>query len=252
MQRHEQSNMKVAIVTGVSRGLGEALASALLARDFLVLGIGRATSPRLTGEAYRFVACDLARPHGIRAALEPSLTDLALMEPEAVTLINNAAVASPVGVVGRLDAAQAEAAIATNVTAPLVLADLFLRTFPHDSVQRRVINVSSGAAQKALAGGAVYGISKAAIEMLTASLAADHTGPGFRAITLRPGIFETGMQQFMRSQDPSAFPSVGLFRGFKEQGILKDPADVAERIVLRLVEGPVDHGRVYSHVDLQY
>jgi benzil reductase ((S)-benzoin forming) len=252
MQRHEHSNMKVAIVTGVSRGLGEALAVALLGRGFLVLGIGRRTSPRLSGEAYRFVACDLSHPSGIRAALEPSLTELAEMEPDAVTLINNAAIAAPVGVVGRLDAAHVEAAIATNVTAPLVVADLFLRTFPSDSVERRIINVSSGAAQTALAGGAVYGISKAAIEMLTTSLAADHTAPGFRAITLRPGIFETGMQQFMRSHDRETFPSVDLFREFKDRGILKDPGEVAARVVERLVEGPVDHGRTYSHVDLQY
>ena len=121
-----------------------------------------------------------------------------------------------------------------------------------DSVERRIINVSSGAAQTALAGGAVYGISKAAIEMLTASLAADHTAPGFRAITLRPGIFETGMQQFMRSHDRETFPSVDLFREFKDRGILKDPGEVAARVVERLVEGPVDHGRTYSHVDLQY
>ena len=87
--------------------------------------------------------------------------------------------------------------------------------------------------------------------LYTASLAADHEAPGFRAIALRPGIFETGMQQFMRSRDPAEFPSVGLFRGFKDQGILKDPADVAARIVATLVEAPVDHGRIYSHVDLQ-
>lgn len=242
--------MKAAIVTGVSRGLGEALAAVLLARGFLVLGIGRTTSPQLAGESYRFVACDLSRPGTIRGAVEPSLNELAMLAPAAVTLINNAAVASPVGVVGRLDAAGAETAIATNVTAPLMLADLFLRTFPADGTRRRIINVSSAAAQTPLAGGAVYGMSKAAIEMLTAALAVDHTAPGFRAITLRPGVFETQMQEFMRSQDPATFPSVGLFRGFKDQGILKDPADVAARIVERLVEGPVDHGRTYSHLDL--
>ena len=243
--------MRAAIVTGVSRGLGEALAAVLLERGFLVLGVGRSTSQRLGGDAYRFVACDLSRPGAIAAALEPSLADLAMLAPEAVTLINNAAVAAPVGRIGRLDDAEAEAAIATNVTAPLVLADLFLRMFPDDGVRRRIINISSGAAQTALAGSAVYGMSKAAIEMLTASLAADHEAPGFRAIALRPGIFETGMQQFMRSRDPAEFPSVGLFRGFKDQGILKDPADVAARIVATLVEGPVVHGRIYSHVDLQ-
>jgi hypothetical protein len=43
---------------------------------------------------------------------------------------------------------------------------------------------------------------------------------------------------------------VALFRGFKEQGLLKDPAEVAAAIVERIVLGPVEHGRVYSHTDL--
>jgi hypothetical protein len=47
----------------------------------------------------------------------------------------------------------------------------------------------------------------------------------------------------MRSLDPAEFPSVSLFRGFKENGLLKDPADVAARIVDRLVLGPVENGR---------
>jgi NAD(P)-dependent dehydrogenase (short-subunit alcohol dehydrogenase family) len=93
-------------------------------------------------------------------------------------------------------------------------------------------------------------MSKAALEMLTRTVVADGADAPVECITLRPGIFETGMQQYMRSRDPAEFPSVALFRGFKEQGILKDPADVARAIVARLVLGPVENGRVYVHTDL--
>ena len=58
------------------------------------------------------------------------------------------------------------------------------------------------------------------------------------------------MQAYMRSRDPAEFPSVGMFRGFKENGLLKDPADVAARIVDKLVLGPIENGRTYSHTDL--
>ena len=142
-----------------------------------------------------------------------------------------------------------ELALATNAAAPLVMADLFCRSFSDDAIPRRIINISSGAAQTAIAGSAVYSMSKAALEMLTRSIAAEYTAPRFRCISLRPGIFETAMQAYMRSRDPAEFPSVGLFRGFKENGLLKDPADVAERIVDRLVQGPVENGRTYSHTD---
>ena len=242
--------MHAAIVTGVSRGLGEALAAELLRRGMGVIGVGRTSSEKLRGEHYRFIECDLAHADPMMQVLAPALRELADRRPKAVTLINNAAVPGPVGPTGRLDAREIELALATNIAAPLLLADVFLRAFPDDTVERRIINISSGAAQRALAGSAVYGMSKAAIEMLTLSLAADHASPRFRAIALRPGIFETGMQQFMRSRDPAEFASVELFRGFKEQGLLKDPADVAERIVARLVLEPVDHGRIYLHTDL--
>jgi len=243
--------MRAAIVTGVSRGLGEAIAAVLLQADFVVLGAGRAASPRLSGANFRFARCDFAEPATLAGALDPAFAALAAMAPEAVTLINNAAVAAPAGVIGRLEPEAIAAALATNVAAPMIVADRFLRAFADDAVERRIVNISSGAAQRAIPGSGAYSMAKAALEMLTLALAAETTAPRFRAITLRPGIFETGMQAFMRSQDPAAFPSVELFRGFKEQGLLKDPADVAATIVARLVRGPVEHGRTYTYAELE-
>jgi NAD(P)-dependent dehydrogenase (short-subunit alcohol dehydrogenase family) len=130
------------------------------------------------------------------------------------------------------------------------VADLFCRAFPDDLLPRRIINISSGAAQTAIAGSAVYCISKAGIEMLTRAVVADHAAPSLECISLRPGIFETDMQAYMRSRDPVEFPSVGLFRGFKENGLLKDPADVATAIVDKFVLARVENGRTYTHTDL--
>jgi len=242
--------MHAAVVTGVSRGLGEALAAAMLSRGFTVIGVGRTASAKLSGKFFHHAPCDLAQPALLAAAVTPALRVLAAGKPDSVTLVNNAAVASPTGLVGNLDAAEIESALLTNAAAPLVMADLFCRSFPDEAIERRIINISSGAAQTALAGSAVYSMSKAALEMLTRSIAAERTTPNFRCISLRPGIFETGMQVYMRSRDPAEFPSVGLFRGFKENGLLRDPADVAAQIVDRLVLGPVENGRTYSHTDL--
>ncbi len=241
--------MHAAIVTGVSRGLGEALAAVMLARGFTVLGVGRAASPRLKSKRFHLAACDLSQPALLAAAITPLLRLVAEGKPASVTLVNNAAVATPTGVLGRLDASAIATALATNAAAPVVMADLFLRSFPDDTVERRIINVSSGAAQTAIPGTLVYGMSKAALEMLTRAIAAECSTPRFRCISLRPGIFETGMQAYMRTRDPAEFPSVGLFRGFKDNGLLKDPADVAARIVDRLVLGPIENGRTYGHTD---
>ncbi len=245
-----QKTVQAAVVSGVSRGLGEALAVALLARGFFVLGIGRVSSMKLSGKRYRFAESDLSKPALIAATVAPGLRELAAREPAKVTLINNAAVATPAGVLGTLDAAALESAIAVNVTAPMVLTDLFCRAFQAGGVARRVINISSGAAQSAMAGSSAYCVSKAALEMLTKALVADHPGDSLQSISLRPGIFETGMQAYLRSLNPAEFPSAPLFRSFKDNGLLKDPADVAARIVDRLVMGPVEQGRIYTHTDL--
>jgi NAD(P)-dependent dehydrogenase (short-subunit alcohol dehydrogenase family) len=242
------TTVQAAIVTGVSRGLGEALAFELLARGCEVLGIGRVSSMKLRGERYRFAEADLSMPTLIAASVAPALRELAARNPTAVTLINSAAVASPAGLLGALDAAALESAVATNVTAPLVLTDLFCRAFPDAAIARRVINVSSGAAQSPIAGSSAYCASKAAIEMLTRTLAVER--PQIESIAIRPGIFETDMQAYLRALDPAEFPSVDLFRGFKANGLLKSPAEVASRIVDRLVLGKVEQGRIYAHTDL--
>ena len=70
----QENRMKTAIVTGVSRGLGEALARTLLARGFAVTGIGRTSGAALTAPNYRFVVCDLADTINIDARADAGLS----------------------------------------------------------------------------------------------------------------------------------------------------------------------------------
>jgi benzil reductase ((S)-benzoin forming) len=242
--------MKTAIVTGVSRGLGEALAIALLTRGFTVTGIGRLSSGRLTGERYRFVRIDLTNVAGIEAALTPAFRAIADARPASVCLINNAAAVEPVGVVGALDDSKVAAALAVNLIAPFALANLFCRVFTDAALPRRVINVSSGAAERALPGNGAYCVAKAGLEMLTRQLAAEQQAPTFRAISVRPGVIDTGMQAFVRAQSSDVLPSVGLFRGFHESGQLVAPEVVATKIADKLVLGEIEQGRTYNYREL--
>jgi benzil reductase ((S)-benzoin forming) len=132
----------------------------------------------------------------------------------------------------------------------VTLTNLFCRIFADPGTARRVINVSSGAAQNALPGESVYCVAKAGMEMLTRALAAEQQAATFRAITIRPGVIDTDMQVFARSQSPDVLPSVELFRGFHRDGRLVPPAVVAAKIVAKLVVGDVEHGRTYSYQEL--
>ncbi|MCE7876966.1 MAG: SDR family NAD(P)-dependent oxidoreductase, partial [Betaproteobacteria bacterium PRO3] len=69
--------MRVVIVTGVSRGLGPAIARVLLDRGLTVLGVGRSSAAGLEGDRYRFAPCDLADLAGIDAALAGAFGALA-------------------------------------------------------------------------------------------------------------------------------------------------------------------------------
>jgi benzil reductase ((S)-benzoin forming) len=72
----------------------------------------------------------------------------------------------------------------------------------------------------------------------------------FHAVAVRPGVMDTDMQAFARSQAPEVLPSVELFKGFQREGRLVAPQRVASKIVSRLVVGDLEHGRVYSYPEL--
>jgi benzil reductase ((S)-benzoin forming) len=238
------------IVTGVSHGLGEALAFELLRRDLHVLGVGRRSSPRLGHPCYRFLRFDLAQASMLPAVLEPAFTAIASERPSYVCLVNNAATIDPVGVLGTAEADHIVTSMAVNLVAPVVLASEFCRVFRDDAVERRIVNVSSGAARSAISGESLYSIAKAGLEMLTRALAAEHASPRFRAISLRPGIMDTPMQSYARAQARERLPSVDMFRNFHEGGQLVPPDVVARKIVDRLLLAPVEQGRTYDYAEL--
>jgi len=242
--------MRAAIVTGVSRGLGEALAVALLARGWSVTGVGRRSGARLGGDRYAFVRCDVGDVAGMEAVLATPFATVASTDPAVACLVNNAAVAEPIGVVGTLAPADILRALTVNLAAPMALANLFCRAFAAKRGDRRIVNVSSGAAERTIAGGALYCTAKAGLEMLTRATVADHPGSTLVAVTLRPGVIDTGMQTFMRTQAPAALPSVGMFRDFHAKGALVAPEVVAHKTVDRLIDGPVEPGRTYSYAEL--
>ena len=196
---------------------------------------------RLTGPDYRFAELDLALSPRVDGALEPAFAQLAAKRPEYVCLINNAAVGTPVGMFGTLDASEISQSLEVNLAAPIALSNLFCRVFADESIERRIINVSSGAASNAMPGMSNYCIAKAGLEMLTRSLAAERRGDRFSAITVRPGIIDTGMQEYMRSRaQGSGARSWRCSKGFTRADNWWPPDTTAAVIVAKLVVDPVE------------
>ncbi|WP_222262372.1 SDR family NAD(P)-dependent oxidoreductase [Modestobacter marinus] len=182
-----------ALVTGASRGLGRALATELAARGWrLVLDArdGDRLAAAVTGLPSRglvtALAGDVADP-AHRAALADAVGD------RLDLLVHNASDLgpSPLPPLADLPLNAFTQVLHVNVVAPLGLTQLLLPALTRAG--GRVLAISSDAAVEAYPGWGGYGTSKAALDQLTAVLAAEH--PDLRVWAVDPGDMATDMQQ---------------------------------------------------------
>jgi NAD(P)-dependent dehydrogenase (short-subunit alcohol dehydrogenase family) len=184
--------MPVAIITGGSRGLGLALAREL-ARDgwrIIVDARGVDELERAARELRRLgdvvaIAGDVSDP-GHRQAL------LAAAGDRVDLLVNNASALgpSPQPTLAGYPLDELERVYRIDVLASLALVQLALPRLPHGGC---IVNLTSDAAVEAYPGWGGYGSAKAALEQLTAVLAAEH--PDLRVYAVDPGDMRTQMQQ---------------------------------------------------------
>ena len=184
--------MPSAIITGASRGLGLALARELAQRQWaLVLNArGAADLERAARELGAItevvaVAGDVADPAHRMAVVHAAGQKIDL-------LVNNASVLgpSPQPALAQYPLEVLEHVYAVNVLAPLGLAQLVLPRLPDGGA---IVNVTSDAAVEPYEGWGGYGSSKAALEQLSAILAAEQ--PSVRVYTVDPGDMRTRMHQ---------------------------------------------------------
>lgn len=236
--------MNLYIVTGTTKGLGRALAEQLAAsaaNDVVTLS----RSPDAIA-GVRNCLVDLTEPAAIPQVLARALAECRLANYAKLVLINNAGVVSPVGLLENCDAADLDANIRVNLTAPLVLMQAFLIGTRDRAVPRLVINISSGAGKRPIAGWTAYCAAKAGVDMATRVAALEAADSGLIICSLAPGVVDTQMQATVRSVAPADFPDVARFQAMKADGTLRTPADVAAQI-LRLEEaGRFDNGGIHD------
>ncbi|MEV6928561.1 SDR family oxidoreductase [Dactylosporangium sp. NPDC051485] len=176
-----------AIVTGVSRGLGRAVAEALAAEGWTVVGDGRT----LTGEPHDGlipvpgdVTDSWHRVLLVETALETGRLDL---------LVNNAGILgpSPRPALADYPPGALRDVLEVNLLAPLALTQLALPALREHG--GAVVNVSSDAAVAAYPGWGGYGAAKAAVEQCSNVLAAEE--PKVRVWWVDPGDLRTRMHE---------------------------------------------------------
>jgi NAD(P)-dependent dehydrogenase (short-subunit alcohol dehydrogenase family) len=217
--------MSTAIITGASRGLGLSLARALAQRGWnLVLDArGAADLKRAADELGR---------HTEVVAIAGDVTDdchrsalVGAAGDRIDLLVNNASALgpSPQPELAQYPAAELERVYRVNLHAPLALIQLALPRFPAGG---RIVNVTSDAAVQPYEGWGGYGSSKAALEQLTAILAAEQ--PKLLVYAVDPGDMRTRMHQ-------EAFPGEDISD--------RPPPEESVPGLLELIEGELPSGR---------
>lgn len=227
---------KVAIVTGVTRHLG---LGAAMARE--LVGAGAAVFTTHFREYDKRQAWGVApdEPESIIGALgeQGAGIELDLSQPSAAAelfdhavsrfgqvdiLVNNAAHWEP-GAIRDVSTEQLDRHFAVNLRAAVLLCSEFVRR-RHASAGGRIINITSGQGHTPMPGEVAYAVTKAGLDALTLSVAADLLASGVTVNAIDPGPIDTGwMTADVRDRLASQSPS----------GTLPRPDDLAN--VVRLL-----------------
>lgn len=197
------------LITGISKGLGFALASAYASAGHTVAGLSRSRPLGLPGSV-TWTPCDLIDEGAIGGAVETSLAGM----PHLDLLINNAGRGSRGARLGEVDAGEVRDQIALHCLGALRVAQAALPKL-RASPAPRIVNVTSrlGSVARHARGDFVgrdfsygYRIAKAAQNMLTTCMQGDPSLAGIVIAALNPGLLltDSGASDATRSADEGA------------------------------------------------
>lgn len=249
--------MKYAIVTGASRGLGASAARQFISEGIPVISVSRNENIDLkkaadqAGSGYSHYSCDLSSAQQVQSVFAQICEDV-FNDAETVYVINNAGVIEPIEVAGELDASLVQTNIQVNLTAPILISNLFLQKAKETGTRVIITNVTSGAAERPIQGWSIYCSTKAAVNMftMTAGLELESNGSSSKVIAFSPGIMDTDMQVTIRSSSEESFADVNTFRNYKESGSLRSPDTVAGALVKLVLAENLENGKIYKVNDL--
>lgn len=220
------------LITGASRGIGEALTQKILQEGNIVLGISRKRSDTLKSSNYYHLSFDLTETSRISQIIEKANEIVDQQSFDFVCLINNASAVEPIGSIEKCPPTEIESHVKIGLVAPMLLTSMFIKRFTDEKIRKKVVFISSGAAFTPLADQSIYCSSKAGINMLAQCVGLEQKDKehGFEVISIGPGMVDTSMQLAIRSKTSDQFAMADLFKQAFENGMLQEPGKVAEKI----------------------
>ncbi|HEX3794011.1 MAG TPA: 3-oxoacyl-ACP reductase FabG [Acidimicrobiales bacterium] len=225
MTTDEHAGARVVLVTGGSRGVGEALVQAFLDAGDRVATCSRAASPQTEawaatyGDRFHFQVADLAD----RAACSTMVHGVVDRFGRVDVLVNNAGVARD-GVLGLFSDDDVDDVVDINLKGTFAVTKLVVRQMLKAG-PGRIINISSIVGLSGYRGLAVYGATKAALDGFTRALARELGGRGITVNSVAPGYLRTEMSHGL---DESQLQQIARRTPL---GRLGEPSDVAAAVL---------------------
>jgi NAD(P)-dependent dehydrogenase (short-subunit alcohol dehydrogenase family) len=252
MSKMTNKNTPVVIVTGASQGLGAAVVRWLAKTRARVTLISRSEDRlmdvageirSLGGEPLVFTA-DVSISDACRNVVELTLDRFGQID----ALVNNAGIIQPISSIALTEPDKWRYNIEVNLMGPFYMVQAaisFLR-----SRKGRIVNVSSGAANRVMENVSAYCSAKAALNHFTRVLAEEE--PELTALTVRPGVVDTDMQAFIRNEGMNAMSDeqVAFYRRLKEFGQLEPPEIPGRSIAWLALYAPAEFsGQFFDYDD---
>ncbi len=239
------------IVTGASRGIGEALAKEMArAGANLVIGARNQTALEFVRDEVRELGVECVAVAGSSAedGVAQKLVKAAKVIGNFVGFVHNAGILHPGPLVWELAEVSYDEILESNLKGGYQMARY---AYPNLLRQHEGVAVfmGSGVAENHIAGTGIYGVAKVAEEYLAKQLATET--PDITCFVYRPGVVETDMQRQLRQAEGSSADTLRpLFKGYKDQGRVITPEQSAKALV-KILEGDPRkyHGKIASYSD---
>jgi benzil reductase ((S)-benzoin forming) len=226
-------NDQTYLVTGASKGIGRSISLELARHGAQVILLSRASTEldqtladvQSSVPSSFAVACDLGEASSIDAAVRHILADIS----ELHGLVHNAGDIHPIKPLFGADTADWTRSMMVNLVGVQHLTQGLASALQGEH-RTRVTTISSGAALRPLASWSAYCTAKAGLDMWTRCLAEEGAQHNITAVSVAPGIVDTGMQTAIRSAAPEDFPLLDNFVGYHENGDLSDADTVAKAL----------------------
>jgi benzil reductase ((S)-benzoin forming) len=220
--------MNFFIVTGGSKGLGREIVSVLSEQETNSIVTVSRSDPRFEKPNVTFIEYDLDVVSGISALMGSIFASLKGSSVNCF-LINNAGLATPIGLIGSSKDKEIIRSFHVNALSPVLLCSAFIQHTRSITGKHGIVNLSSGAGRNPYHGWSSYCTTKAALQMLTRCLALEN--PDMIIEAYDPGVIDTEMQSALRQQNKENFSQVDKFRQLQQENKLLTPEMAARKFI---------------------